>query len=203
VPRRFILRTWDVEGAMRNIGVLVAAGVVVGSLGAATMAQGCTTSTTCQDNLNCPPSTKDGSTDTPTSDHPLTDVPTDKPGMDSGDSGTDGETQDVATTDGETGPTCTVGAPPAMNGCITDASGVFVSATTGSDAGTTTGTMADPFATVSEALAKLGMATAIYVCEGAYKDQITVSGAISIYGGLTCAGGVWAYAGATAVPVTT
>ncbi len=98
---------------------------------------------------------------------------------------------------------CTPGAAPAANGCITDTSGVFVAtaADNGSDA-TGTGTMGSPYATVSNAVALQGTATAIYVCGGAYTDQITVSAAVTIYGGLTCAKGVWVYS-ASAVPVVT
>jgi hypothetical protein len=103
----------------------------------------------------------------------------------------------------DTGPTCTPGVSPAADGCITDASGVFV-ATVGQGGSDTTGagSVAKPFATVTHALALLGAKTAIYVCGGAYTDQITVSVPVSIYGGLTCAGGKWAYL-ASAIPVVT
>jgi hypothetical protein len=91
----------------------------------------------------------------------------------------------------DTGPSCTPDAPPSMNGCITATSGVFVS-TGGSDT-TGNGSMTMPYATISHALANLGTSTAVYVCNGPYMDQITVSAGLSLYGGLTCKGGDWQY----------
>jgi hypothetical protein len=103
--------------------------------------------------------------------------------------------------DADTGPTCTIGASPAENGCITNESGVFVSTTGNDEMGM--GTMTSPFATITHALTKiLGSTKSIFVCEGAYADQITVSVPVNIYGGLTCASGTWTYS-ASAVPVVT
>jgi hypothetical protein len=98
---------------------------------------------------------------------------------------------------------CTPGAAPANNGCITDASGVFVAtvAKGGSDTAGT-GSMEQPFATMTRALANLGTNPAIYVCGGGYIDQVTVNTPLSIYGGLTCAGGKWGYLAGAVAAVT-
>ncbi len=94
---------------------------------------------------------------------------------------------------------CTSGAPPSKNGCITSESGVFVS-TAGADKASH-GTMTKPYASVSYALKHLGASTSVYVCAGVYTDAVTVSSAVNVYGGLTCTAGVWAYLGASAIPV--
>jgi hypothetical protein len=113
----------------------------------------------------------------------------------------DGPASEVSTT--ETGVNCTPGAPPAQNGCITDASGVFVAtaAEGGSDTAGT-GSMAQPYASITRALANLGPSMAIYICGGDYVDQVRISVPVSLYGGLACATGKWAYL-ASAVPVLT
>src|SRR5580692_4835351 len=185
------------EGAMRRL-VLWGAVVGLGSgiLGGIAM-QGCA-SVSCNDSETCDSSeSKDGSADSPFVEATLPDV-TDATTVDHSepeagegieDAGDSGTSDDAADADGAT--PCTPGAPPADNGCIADASGVFVS-TGGSDT-TGTGTMTLPYATVSHALSKLGKATAIYVCGGSYTDQITVSSAVTLYGGLTCVSDVWVY----------
>jgi len=106
----------------------------------------------------------------------------------------EGSTESAPEGSTEASAKCVPGAPPANNGCITDTSGVFVAtvAKGGSDTAGT-GSMTQPFATITRALANLGTSPAIYVCGGGYVDQITVTVPVSIYGGLTCAGGKWAY----------
>jgi hypothetical protein len=111
-----------------------------------------------------------------------------------------GHEHDSSNQDADIGPTCTSGAPPSMNGCITASSGVFVSMTGMDMAGY--GTMSMPYASVTYALQHLTSTNTVYVCGGTYTDQITVGGAVSVYGGLTCAGGDWVYS-ASAVPVIT
>jgi hypothetical protein len=113
----------------------------------------------------------------------------------------DGGVEDVTmTTDG--GSACTPGAPPADHGCITDASGVFVSTTGTNAAGY--GTMAKPYATITYALSSLADAgtSAVYVCNGSYVDQITIAAGTSLYGGMTCAGGDWVHVKGTSAAVT-
>jgi hypothetical protein len=117
------------------------------------------------------------------------------------DSTTNGSTDD----DADSAPPCTPtpAAPPAQSACIADGSGVFVATPVDGGSDTTgAGTVAKPYATISHALTKLGTSTAVYVCTGRYVDQITVSPKVSIYGGLSCAGGTWTYV-ASAVPVVT
>ncbi len=113
----------------------------------------------------------------------------------------DSSTSNCPTLDGSTSPACALGAPPAANGCVTDSSGLFVAtaAEGGSDT-TGKGSIAKPYATISNALAHLGSSTAIYVCGGKYTDQITISSPITIYGGMTCTCGTWSYL-PSAVPV--
>jgi hypothetical protein len=178
---------------MKRRWVLLAA-VGTGTVsGLALLSQGCT-STTCEEELNCPPGKtgeggSEGGADRFTTDSHGDRIGHDGPSMkDAGDSG-------------EGGPTCKSGAPPADNGCIPTMGAIFVAtmASGGSDT-TGTGTMTTPYATVSNALKNLGTSTAIYVCGGNYSDQIPVSVPVSIYGGLTCSGGSWKYS-ASAVGV--
>jgi hypothetical protein len=148
----------------------------------------------------------DASEDSPVVEATLPDAGDDAATEDEQDGGTGDQTDGSGSEDGagddatsdastpETGSKCTVGASPAKNGCITDASGVFVATTAegGSDTAGT-GAMAHPFATITRALGNLGTSTAIYVCGGGYIDQVTVNIPINLYGGLTCSGGKWAY----------
>jgi hypothetical protein len=114
---------------------------------------------------------------------------------------------------GEPVPTCDPNAAPKDNPCVLgDAYGVFV-ASGGADAqaaaddasaGSTSGdgTMSMPYATLGQALANLGTKHRIYVCNGVYAEQVRITTAVSIYGGLSCdpeAGGfVWSYVGGAA-----
>ena len=101
---------------------------------------------------------------------------------------------------------------------LADSDGVFVAsalvadggtdaaADAGADAGASgtlpfaaDGSMARPYSTIGQALANLGKKTRIYVCNGAYAEQVRVTSPVSIYGGLSCptgsAGAAWAYVG--------
>ncbi len=64
------------------------------------------------------------------------------------------------------------------------------------------GSLLRPYATIGQALANLGSKTRIYVCNGLYREQVTVTAPVNIYGGLDCATGptgrVWSYAGQAA-----
>jgi hypothetical protein len=179
------------EVKMKKYVVLVG-GVATAGLAAVIALGGGCASTSCEDTLTCPGMQGDGSTDGMGADHQLTDVRND--GKSNGDSGDGGMPTD-GSTDADVFTPCSDASPPSMNGCVTNTSGLFVSSTLGSDAGTTTGTMTDPFATITEALAKATAGSNIYVCEGSYRDQITVSMGVNIYGGFKCPAGVWSYSG--------
>jgi hypothetical protein len=86
--------------------------------------------------------------------------------------------------------------------CILSAQfGVFVATSGANVAGN--GTPTAPFATVSFALAHLGGTSRVYVCNGSYNDAISVTAPVGIYGGLSCAGGTWAYTGGKATVTST
>ncbi len=77
--------------------------------------------------------------------------------------------------------------------CIDDGIGVFVDATSGSDGNA--GSKASPFKTIGKALAAVGAKPRVYVCDGVYPEDVslTQATAVSIYGGLAC--GSWSYDG--------
>jgi hypothetical protein len=94
---------------------------------------------------------------------------------------------------------------------LDDAYGVFVAAALdghagpdGGEAGTPSGdgTMSSPYSTIGQALANLGSKTRVYVCNGVYGEQLSITTAVSVYGGLSCATGsaapVWTYVGGSA-----
>jgi hypothetical protein len=129
-----------------------------------------------------------------------------------GDAG-DGRAADVRTegaadvaTDG-----CDPTGDPKDEPCVLDdAYGVFVAAPLegdGPDGGEAAapsgdGTMSSPYATIGQAMANLGSKTRIYVCNGIYSEQVNVTAAVSLFGGLSCAAGssgpVWTYVGGSA-----
>jgi hypothetical protein len=90
----------------------------------------------------------------------------------------------------------------AADPCIlTSQFGTFV-ATTGSDT-PGGGTPNAPYATLSYALAHLAGTSRVYVCDGTYSDRVTISSAVGIYGGLSCARGNWSYVGGKANMIST
>ncbi len=92
---------------------------------------------------------------------------------------------------------------PSVSGdpCILSSTyGVFVSSTTGSDT-TGNGTPSAPYATITHGLAHLGSTTRVYVCDGTYNEQVSVTTSVSLYGALTCAGGDWQYSAGTTANV--
>lgn len=90
---------------------------------------------------------------------------------------------------------------PLMMPCaIDDEHGVFVSARLGSDGGN--GTQASPYKAIGPALiAASSKGLNVYVCaDGQYAESFKLGPGLdgsSIYGGFTCAGGIWAYAADT------
>jgi hypothetical protein len=102
---------------------------------------------------------------------------------------------------------------PQDNPCVLDNTyGVFVASapellgggSTASEAGMPAGngTAEHPFATIAQGLANLGSKRHLYVCNGVYNEQVRITTAVSVYGGLSCAsestGRVWSYAGGSA-----
>ena len=106
---------------------------------------------------------------------------------------------------------CDPTAAPSASACvISDAYGVFVAPPTSGGSDTAgDGSEASPYATISHALANLGGSNRVYICDGAYTDQITVTTAVSLFGGLTCgtvgapgSAGPWAYVEGTKASVS-
>ena len=60
------------------------------------------------------------------------------------------------------------------------------------------GSAGNPFPTISAALGNLGGKSRVYVCTGLYMEEVDVPTPVSIYGGLTCAHGIWGYDGSRA-----
>jgi hypothetical protein len=185
VPGRYLL-------AMRSKRFLVICALVAAVAGSTALAVGgCGSSSACTAAQPCAP--KDGGGEEATTDGPLT-----------ADGGDGSQAQDAPAGETSDAPTCVPDAGPGENGCITASSGVFV-ATTGSDTADA-GTMASPYATISYALFALatadGASSNVYVCNGSYTDAIGVGQPVNVYGGMTCAGGVWAYQTGTTASVT-
>jgi hypothetical protein len=80
---------------------------------------------------------------------------------------------------------------------IDDAYGVFVAppSSGGSDV-TGAGTRAASYATITWALNHRAGKANVYVCTGSYAEKVTIAQAVGVFGGLSCAGGVWSYSGA-------
>ena len=81
--------------------------------------------------------------------------------------------------------------------------GLDASADAGSfDAATEDGSTKGPYRTIGQALSHMGGRTRIYVCNGLYTEQVTITSPVAIYGGLSCAavdGGLsWSYVGGNA-----
>jgi hypothetical protein len=80
---------------------------------------------------------------------------------------------------------------PSTESClVSETYGVFV-ASSGSDEGD--GSREHPFATIGFAMAHLSGKTRLFICDGSYREQVTIqSNPVSLYGGLSCADGwVW------------
>jgi hypothetical protein len=179
---------------------------------------GCANNYTCVDYKTCPPEggladartdARDGSSK-PMRDGRV-DAKVDGKGMSDGgadvgtpDGGGDAK-GDVSTCDGTQ--------PPSTTACvISETYGVFVApAANGGNDTTGSGTRTAPYATITKALSSLGALARVYVCNGSYTDQVTVTGAVGIFGGLTCGSigvgdsgtaGPWVYASGTKGTVT-
>ncbi|HEX4514571.1 MAG TPA: hypothetical protein VH054_13565, partial [Polyangiaceae bacterium] len=115
-----------------------------------------------------------------------------------GDGTTDCTQTSTCPSDASDGPpplTCdTTKDPKDAPGCLDDRVGVFVDGALGKDANP--GTKELPFQTIGKALTGVGALTRVYVCEGTYSEDITITppvDGISIYGGFKCAD--WTYSG--------
>jgi hypothetical protein len=128
------------------------------------------------------------------------------------DTAIEGSTADAAV---DTAPACPMTATPKDNACVLDpALGVFVAPRTpdggsqgspsvsdagiGGDASAATigdGSPSNPYSSISIALQNLGAKARVYVCDGTYSEQVTVTTPVSLFGGLSCAGGVWRWDG--------
>lgn len=99
-------------------------------------------------------------------------------GMDA-DAGADGPTTDPC-----------IDAPTAPN-CLNESNALFVSNPNGNDQDPSAGSRKAPFKTINAALAKIDTKRRrVYVCEGAYFEDLALSAAhssISIFGGVDCA----------------
>ena len=107
---------------------------------------------------------------------------------------------------------CNPTADPKDDPCVLDdAYGVFVASAADLDGGSPTsdagiaegdGTAQHPFATIAQGLANLGRKSRVYVCNGVYGEQVSITTAVTVYGGLSCARGstgrIWSYAGQSA-----
>jgi hypothetical protein len=101
---------------------------------------------------------------------------------------------------------------PKDEACVLDgAYGVFVASGADLDGGSPAseagisagdGTTQHPFGTIAEGLAHLEGKSRVYVCNGVYNEQVSITTAVSVYGGLSCAGTssgrVWSYVGQSA-----
>jgi hypothetical protein len=100
-----------------------------------------------------------------------------------------------------TGFGCDRSKSPHDDGCvIADAYGVFVSRS-GRD--TAMGTMTDPLRTVTQGITKAVQngKSRVYVCNGTYAEQVTLSSPVNLYGALACDAG-WTYVDAGAAQVS-
>jgi len=128
------------------------------------------------------------------------------------DGGADGAAHADGAADAATEPFCDPTQDPKDEPCVLDdAYGVFVAATGTDDGGTDAddggsaggdGSASSPYTTIGQALANPGTKTRIYICNGVYSEQVTITTTVSLYGGLSCAAGsagpVWSYVGQSA-----
>jgi hypothetical protein len=110
---------------------------------------------------------------------------------------------------------CDPSAAPHDEPCVlSEAYGVFVASAAVIDAGldasaggspnpgSEDGSMQQPYRSIGQALANMGSRTRLYVCNGLYNEQVTITSPVAIYGGLSCSavdGGLsWSYVGGNA-----
>ena len=115
----------------------------------------------------------------------------------------DGSDAALDAADGFDGFVCDENNSPHDDPCVVaNAYGVFVSPQ-GHDGAV--GTMSDPLRSVAEGIAKATQTgkSHVYVCDGSYAEQVTLSAAVSLYGGLSCTGDAgWTYADGGMAQVT-
>ncbi|HEX7663513.1 MAG TPA: DUF1565 domain-containing protein, partial [Polyangiaceae bacterium] len=100
--------------------------------------------------------------------------------------GVDGSAPDGTTGDGA--PACD---PSKDLSCVTDASGIFINGTSGSDSAA--GTKEAPLKTITAALSKAtGSKSNLYICAGTYGEHVKLTSAMNLVGGFACAD--WTYA---------
>jgi hypothetical protein len=104
-----------------------------------------------------------------------------------------GAVDDGGQTDGQNVPPgCDLTADPKDSAaCVDESIGLFVSAR-GSDSNA--GTKGSPLKSITAALAKVdSQHSRVYVCDGTYGEEVSVSSAVGIYGGFSCTD--WSYDG--------
>ncbi len=105
-----------------------------------------------------------------------------------------GDSTGGTSADGGTTPTCASGQEPKDDpACVTETAGVFVSPN--GDDQTGAGSRTAPLRTVGAALKMLDGRGTIFLCAGAYPEDVTMdaSHAANLYGGFSCAD--WSYTG--------
>jgi hypothetical protein len=163
------------------------------ALGASAPINACSVSPSgsCRDNGTCPPaSAAEGGGEA---------------GVESGMSMDAGQTLvDARSEGGSDGPACDTTRDPKDEPCLVEESyGVFVAtpASGGDDQGGD-GTKAKPYATIGKALRTLKGKARVYVCNGTYAEPVSLTAAVSLYGGFACSGAdasaSWAYVGGIA-----
>jgi hypothetical protein len=157
---------------------------LLGGAGVLGVACGGNSDDSCPSGNICIPA--DGSADGMGADQQLADVRRDANG--NGDSGDGGMTTDGSNQGESAG--CDLSQVPSQNDCVLqDGNGLFVARPPYGNDSTGDGTIEAPYATLTTAVTSLaGPSTThrIYVCNGSYSDQVTVSSAVAIFGGVTC-----------------
>jgi hypothetical protein len=102
---------------------------------------------------------------------------------------------------------CDPSTDPQTDACVlTEANGVFVvpgsagdgGAGDAGDTGARDGSRAAPYTSLGEALAHVQGKARVYVCNGDYSEAVSLQSPVSLFGGLTCAGGAWKWVGGVA-----
>lgn len=96
---------------------------------------------------------------------------------------------------------CNTTLAPREEPCVlADPYGVFVAPAANGGDDTGDGSMAHPFATLAKALST--SKSNVFVCNGSYSENVTVTSAVRVYGGLSCpddgGAGLWTYTGGVA-----
>jgi hypothetical protein len=174
---------------MRVPLAVLAAACAALALGVALHACAIDSSRDCTSNDACPDdSGTDASTDTTQSGEPIVTI-------------LDAQESLNNVGDASEGFTCDPTKSPHDEPCVVDdAYGVFVAPpANGGDDALGDGTKGTPYATIGKALAGLRGKSRVYICGATYAEQLTISTAASLYGGLACPGqdarAPWSYVG--------